>query len=210
MSLDFSLESCASKFSSSKIGKVPQRIQSKDTVFLRFYRCPSSSIRPPFFNFGVFTNRKVWSCALWAVRCAGSWWKGCGSGEGTQPVVECSPTPWRPSQLKSRSPVTVAPRNAPLGSNETSYWDQIRLQNQATMIFTEKYIVVDWYETNSLFFNNVAPRVILLYVPRGVIWKWILTHNSPNYLKWYLAWEKFEGFSPSNYAILSAGKCLNY
>jgi len=36
------------------------------------------------------------------------------------------------------------------------------------------------------------------------------TLNSPKYLDWNLAEEKFEEFFPLNYAIWSLGKCLNY
>jgi len=37
-----------------------------------------------------------------------------------------------------------------------------------------------------------------------------LTHNSPKYLEWNLAFRKFEGFFPLNYAVLSFERCLNY
>jgi len=37
-----------------------------------------------------------------------------------------------------------------------------------------------------------------------------LTHNTPMYFERNLTKEKFEGFSPLNYAILSFGKGLNY
>jgi len=38
----------------------------------------------------------------------------------------------------------------------------------------------------------------------------ILTHKRLKHLELNLASEKFEGFFPSNYAILSFGKCLIY
>jgi len=38
----------------------------------------------------------------------------------------------------------------------------------------------------------------------------LITRNSPKHLEWNSAQEKFGWFFPSNYAILSFGKCLNY
>jgi len=40
--------------------------------------------------------------------------------------------------------------------------------------------------------------------------RFLITHNSSKYLERNLAKEKFGGFFPSNYAILSFRKCLNY
>ena len=65
-------------------------------------------------------------------------------------------------------------------------------------------------KTYAWFINFLISVLSSVRMYKSTSWKLNLTHNSPEYLEWNLALEKFEGFFPLNYAILSFGKCLNY
>jgi len=61
-----------------------------------------------------------------------------------------------------------------------------------------------------LSFGRISVYLDDVLVTRSVLVRMMLIHKSPKYLERNLAQEKFEGFFPLNYAILSFGKFLNY